>query len=317
MPPTSETSHAPDPTSVLVIGAADAALAIHQRFEGLATVRFARTPEEGLALARKERPSLVIVHTPDQTVLAGFLELGATCLAPTTGDIATALTDLVPHLASSCSHDTQSVIDIDSLLAWLPDQNDYRAAIAVMLARLAEDGPAMIAEMRRAWRPGETGLLRHLLHKARGGVGSLGARRFAEMTIEVEVALREGKHENVEAGLFRLEEEMAAIVPAIGHWLARESRIQERVRGTDMPCERLQAMAARHDLAACDLYRSLRRELEATLRPSELARLDRAIHTLDFPGFTSLWASARAGLAREDRASSAHPAVGNSSIRVV
>jgi PAS domain S-box-containing protein len=142
------------------------------------------------------------------------------------------LRNLPARLNEPLPFDRTETLDIGAILDMFPDDEDFRRQVAVMLQRLREIGPAMIADVDAAWRAGRVEQAQQALHKARGGIGTLGARRLAALTLEIEHAMEEGRLTEAEEALPQLEREMADVLRVLDEWLRLEAARTHPASGT-------------------------------------------------------------------------------------
>lgn len=130
-------------------------------------------------------------------------------------------------LEKACPSETvrpaQDIIDIQGMLDLFPPQAEFRLTIRDLLVRVCSDAKQMLTVVEDAWQQGRAGEAIEALHKARGGIGSMGARHFADLTLDIETAMRDEHRERVDASLPLLVDEVAALTRVINDWLASES----------------------------------------------------------------------------------------------
>ncbi len=96
----------------------------------------------------------------------------------------------------------------------------HRNAILGFLKKLIERGTAPVQEARLAWNNGQHAEASHLFHKMRGTIGTFGAKRFADLTLEIEKAMHDRNEAVVEVMFGIVEQELAVMITEAGKWLA-------------------------------------------------------------------------------------------------
>ncbi|MES2072520.1 MAG: response regulator [Pseudomonadota bacterium] len=97
----------------------------------------------------------------------------------------------------------------------------HRNTILGFLKKLIERGTAPVQEAQLAWNNGRHLEAAHLFHKMRGTIGTLGAKRFADLSLEIEKAIHENNPVAVEALFGIVEQELAVMIAEAGAWLAQ------------------------------------------------------------------------------------------------
>ncbi len=150
-----------------------------------------------------------------------------------------------------------------------------------LVARMASEAPAELARARDAWMGGDAVAAARLLHALRGAVGSLGARTFAGVTVELEAALREARQDDAARLFDTAERELDATTVAARGWLAGQGRpavpaaLPEDLR-------RWIGLLRERDLDAATVYETLRASLAARLDAVQGAAVAAAMAKLDF-----------------------------------
>lgn len=96
----------------------------------------------------------------------------------------------------------------------------HRNTLLGFLKKLIERGTVPVQEAQIAWNNGDHAEAARLLHKMRGTIGTLGAKRFAGLTLEIEKAIHENNRVAVEAMFGIVEQELAAMIAEAGKWLS-------------------------------------------------------------------------------------------------
>ncbi|HTD02431.1 hybrid sensor histidine kinase/response regulator [Undibacterium sp.] len=96
----------------------------------------------------------------------------------------------------------------------------HRNTILGFLKKLIDRGNTPVREARLAWDNGKHAEAAHLFHKMRGTMGTLGAKRFAGLTLDIEKAILENNQVAVEAMFGIVEQELAVMIDEASKWLA-------------------------------------------------------------------------------------------------
>ncbi|WP_165390953.1 hybrid sensor histidine kinase/response regulator [Pseudoduganella lutea] len=173
--------------------------------------------------------------------------------------------------------------DVDRLAALSARNPAQLQALVALVARMAREAPAELARARGAWQDGDGHGAARLLHALRGSVGSLGARTFASVTVELEGALREDRHEDA-ARLFDIAaRELDATTDAARNWLAAQQQPEVPAAQPD-DVRRWIGLLRERDLDAATVYETLRGALAAQLDGAQQAAVAAAMAALDFDG---------------------------------
>jgi HPt (histidine-containing phosphotransfer) domain-containing protein len=125
-----------------------------------------------------------------------------------------------------------------------------------------------------------------ILHKTRGGLGSLGVKRVAAIARNIEQAMKEEQRQEVERQWPVLIQEMKTALNAAQTWLMQQ-HTKESPASThpSAPAEAIASLCAalaEHNMSACDHYLSLRPALLSLLPEAGLHELDQAMNGLQF-----------------------------------
>ncbi|WP_394779644.1 response regulator [Undibacterium sp.] len=96
----------------------------------------------------------------------------------------------------------------------------HRNTLLGFLKKLVERGTAPVDEARAAWEEGRRDDAAHLFHKMRGTIGTLGAKRFAGLTLEIENAIKANDSVTVEAMFIVVEQELLTMTAEAARWMA-------------------------------------------------------------------------------------------------
>ncbi len=176
--------------------------------------------------------------------------------------------------------------DPHRLLASAQDNPIYRNTIISLLKKIVDNGTAPISEARLAWNDERSTDAARMLHALRGTIGTLGARRFSDATVEIEAAILNNEKDRVEHLFFLLEKELSTTISAVSQWLGEQ--VSPNTDDND-PSEldmaeirQLRILLLEKNLDACDLYAKLRPGLAQYKNHVEIDALDRAMDHLDF-----------------------------------
>lgn len=115
------------------------------------------------------------------------------------------------------------VFDAGPLLEMSKSNPVARETLLGLIRNFVERSPVQFADARTAWRDGRTEEAARTVHTMRGSIGTLGARRFANATHDLEAAIRAGQAE-LAGGLFdHAEQELATAVEAAKRLLAQQA----------------------------------------------------------------------------------------------
>ncbi|MFZ6648443.1 response regulator [Undibacterium sp. TJN25] len=96
----------------------------------------------------------------------------------------------------------------------------HRNTLLGFLKKLVDRGTAPVDEARSAWDEGRRDEAAHLFHKMRGTIGTLGAKRFAGLTLEIENAIKANDSALVEAMFTVVEQELLIMTGEARKWIA-------------------------------------------------------------------------------------------------
>jgi two-component system, sensor histidine kinase and response regulator len=78
----------------------------------------------------------------------------------------------------------------EGLLALMQDNPIARDKVLALVEQMLADAPTQLTQTRAAWQAGQAAQAAQQLHRMRGSFGALGARRFAQATLELERVVR-------------------------------------------------------------------------------------------------------------------------------
>jgi two-component system sensor histidine kinase/response regulator len=175
----------------------------------------------------------------------------------------------------------KKILDIDALIDANHDE-DFLHAISQVVERVALEGMQTEAEISDAWRAGDIHSAMRLLHKSRGGVGSLGAQRWSELTMRVENLLHDQKNDEAAQLMPRLRREMELVVHAAQAWLAKQQpRAQTETMDTELLSQFLRALS-QSNMVALEQFSKLRALLAQHLSTADMEQLNLHMRDLEF-----------------------------------
>ncbi|WP_338762432.1 PAS domain S-box protein [Massilia sp. METH4] len=173
--------------------------------------------------------------------------------------------------------------DVDRLAALSARNPAQLQSLVALVARMAGEAPAELARARHAWQGGDPAAAGKVLHALRGSVGSLGARTFAGVTVELEAALRDGREGDAARLFDTAGRELEATTEAARRWLAGQ-RQPEVPEAAPEDVRRWIALLRERDLDAATVYETLRGSLAARLDKEQQAAVAAGMAALDFDG---------------------------------
>jgi two-component system, sensor histidine kinase and response regulator len=181
-----------------------------------------------------------------------------------------------------------AAFNVDRLAALSAADASQRQALVGLVERMAREAPAELARARGVWQDGDAKAAAGVLHALRGSVGSLGARDFAQVSLQLEGALREGR-EAVAVALFEdVTRELNATTTAARAWLATQAPAAPMPMavplddGVPAGWEHWLDLLGERDLDAVTQYETLRGWLMEQLAPEQGATVAAAMAALDF-----------------------------------
>ncbi|WP_374580810.1 PAS domain S-box protein [Pseudoduganella sp.] len=183
---------------------------------------------------------------------------------------------------TGAADDRPGVFSVRKLLAVIGN-SPQRQNIVSLVGRVVRQSQAEFDLARARWEEGDSAAAAAALHALRGGVGSLGARDFAEASLAVEQALREHDAAGAASQFERAGQALAATLAAAAHWLQLEQPAAPALQ-PDLPAAigSLVDMLQRQDLDALNQFRQIREQLASQHGAAAAAQLESAIEALDF-----------------------------------
>lgn len=117
------------------------------------------------------------------------------------------------------------VFDVAALYALNERHAQRRKDLCEMIARALAAAMPQLDSARAAWRRGDAGAAARELHNLRGALGTLGAMRFARLSVRIEDALRANAGgAGLQAMFAEADAEVRHAVQCGSAWLASEQR---------------------------------------------------------------------------------------------
>lgn len=165
------------------------------------------------------------------------------------------------------------------------------------ISALVERAGLQMGEVKQALEAHRSDDAARLLHTMRGSIGTLGAKDFAVLSLQVENKIREGEDDHIAELLHGLEQELQKTVTAAGLWLAQKRADNKQASVAILATEEAQILMQRliaclrqNDIAAVDVFAELRENLSHKIPATSLAQLSQQIQDLDFQSALALLA---------------------------
>ena len=219
-----------------------------------------------------------------QMLAAIGAHLGGAAAAPVAAQAALAPAAAAPAQPGAGEPDQQpGVFAIRKLLAVI-GHTPQRQNIVSLVARVVRQSQDEFKAAQTRWQDGDAAGAAAALHTLRGGVGSLGARHFADATLATEQALREGDAAAIKVRFAQAQEALTATLQAAARWLELEQTLPAAAVQQDLQeaMQTLAEMLQRQDLDALAQFRQLRPQLASAHGAAAADQLETAIEALDF-----------------------------------
>jgi two-component system sensor histidine kinase/response regulator len=182
------------------------------------------------------------------------------------------------------------VFNIRRLLQMAAANPAQRQALISLIARIARTAGTELVVAAEAARDGERKAAAAALHSLRGAIGSLGASRFAALTLELEQALLAGGADGQAALFEQTTAALHATLTAARHWLASEQQPAPAAAATAAanPAQARAALAQltqllrTQDLDAITYLQGQHAPLAQLLEEEQLTALQHAVERLDY-----------------------------------
>jgi hypothetical protein len=123
----------------------------------------------------------------------------------------------------------------------------------------------------------------------RGSVGTLGARKFAELSLKAEIEIRDGDKSNIDGLLRSVEDALQETIKAARHWLEPKLNLNPSEQGTVLSNAeerklilQLREHLQRNDIGACDVFALVKENLSQKIPTASMLQLEELINGLDF-----------------------------------
>lgn len=177
------------------------------------------------------------------------------------------------------------IFDAAQLMPLTSGDPAYLGAIVDLLRKFIDKGTSDLITARKMWREDRAVDAAHALHTMRGSVGSIGAKRFAEVALALETAIHDCDTVRIEPLFDSAIRELDSAITAASQWISEyaPAAVPEQPCSVDAKdLERLEDLLSQQDVEAFDLYAGLRPALAERLPQHDLGILDRAIDRMDF-----------------------------------
>ncbi len=188
-----------------------------------------------------------------------------------------------PAPAADDADQQPGVFAVRKLLAVI-GHSPQRENIVALVGRVVRQSQGEFDTAQARWQAGDQAGAASALHALRGGVGSLGARNFADATLALEQALGSGDDDAVRARFAQAQAALTATLQAAARWLQQEQGAPAAAVQQDLQAamRTLAEMLQRQDLDALAQFRQLRPHLASRHGAAATAQLETAIEALDF-----------------------------------
>ncbi|NML60963.1 response regulator [Massilia sp. RP-1-19] len=124
-------------------------------------------------------------------------------------------------IAPAAAPENLPVLGIEPLVALARGDRERLGGVAHLLQRVIDDAGREFAQARASWRDGDDESAARMLHALRGGVGSIGAKRFAQASQALEREIRAAHpREQLERKFGETGAELDAALAAARAWLS-------------------------------------------------------------------------------------------------
>jgi two-component system sensor histidine kinase/response regulator len=113
------------------------------------------------------------------------------------------------------------VFRIEPLVALARGNQAHLGSLVRVVQQTVNAGTLEFDRAHQLWQAGQAGDAGRILHSMRGGIGSLGAKRFAAISLALEASLK-ADDAAAAAQFLQAREELEALLQAAGVWLATQ-----------------------------------------------------------------------------------------------
>jgi|SRR5471032_877227 len=114
-----------------------------------------------------------------------------------------------------------TVFNVDTMLKYMGNDAKALAVVSKIVGDAIAPGRGQLEQAGAAMREGRVDDACRVFHVMRGTVGSLGAKRFVQAALALELALREGRSEQFATLLAALTDEYQLVLEQATGWLGR------------------------------------------------------------------------------------------------
>ncbi|NHZ39450.1 response regulator [Massilia aquatica] len=142
---------------------------------------------------------------------------------------------LAPAPASVHAPAALPVLRLGPLIDIAKGNPEHLAAVANLVRRVVGEGHQQFDQARVHWDAGRDGEAARVLHTLRGGIGSVGAKRFAAASLELEQSLKGEPGGDTAALFLQAARELDAAVEAGRAWLAQQDEAKASATSAPAP----------------------------------------------------------------------------------
>jgi PAS domain S-box-containing protein len=176
----------------------------------------------------------------------------------------------------------QSDFDVGQLMALTEGSSRARLTLWGQVHKLAAAIPERSVELESLWQNGQSEQLARLLHSLRGSIGTFGARRFSDLTLQIERAIAE-QPDQVEGLLRSAVGMLDKTHRAAEAWLvANRGDADSNSVAEENSMTELMIRLRNADLSAGEVFRRCRPALAARFGEDSCRLLELAIDQLDY-----------------------------------
>ncbi|MFZ6673505.1 response regulator [Undibacterium sp. Xuan67W] len=176
-----------------------------------------------------------------------------------------------------------------TLLALVKNNPQDIQKIVPLIRDIASKIPSQIILLEQALQDGQLTDIATLVHTMRGSIGTLGAKKFVNISLEIESAVKVKDTDAIAALLQDASIELRKIIDQSGEWLSAQNYAEVERSYVDITggetlekMKHLKALLSQNNLAACDLYFELREFISKKLSPQGFEEINTAMDNLQF-----------------------------------
>lgn len=192
-----------------------------------------------------------------------------------------------PVAASTAPAAGDGVFDVRQLVAIGRGNPAMLQKLETQIRRTVDEGTLQIASAQAAIQEGRLEDAARVFHTMRGAIGSLGAKRFAAATRDIEADIHNTEGANVSALFAVTAAELEATTRAARAWLAKRAPVAQAIAplppsNLDASLARLNRLLEARSVVACEAFAEIRPHLATRVGEAELAELNQKLEALDF-----------------------------------